>query len=156
MILPHQKIKEFCESGIIINCAEESIRENGYDLRIDKLMVLQNGNVKELETSHDEYYSLNPNSFYLALSVEELNMPDDVAALMTLRSTFARLGFLISNTVIDAGYRGKITIALHSPPYNYMLKRGERFIHLIFFKLTEKTDKPYSGKYQGGKILPNL
>lgn len=156
MILPHQALEEYCRKGFIVNCSEESIRENGYDLRIANLMVLYDDDVKELQYDEQGYYYLAPNGFYLALSVEEINMPDDVAALMTLRSTFARYGFIIPPTVIDAGYKGNITIAIHAPPRPFRLKKGERFIHLIFYKLTERTSMPYSGKYQGGKIVPNL
>jgi dCTP deaminase len=150
MILPHQDIRKLCKDGVIKNCVEDSIRENGYDIRIDKLY--EPFNLNELNAP-DQEWKLLPNTFYLAVSIEELNMPDELAALITLRSTFARKGFLISPTVVDAGYKGKLTIAFHSPPKSDTLRKGERFVHLIFFELRESTEKPYSGRYQGGKII---
>ncbi len=85
-------------------------------------------------------------------SCEEVKMPADVAGVMTLRSTFARNGFVSPPTVVDAGYKGKITIALTSF-YKAKLRKGTRVVHLVFFRLDEPTKMLYSGKYQGGKII---
>ncbi|MEW9491657.1 MAG: hypothetical protein TQ35_0005580 [Candidatus Aramenus sulfurataquae] len=85
-------------------------------------------------------------------SCEEVKMPAEVAGVMTLRSTFARNGFVSPPTVVDAGYKGKITIAL-TPFYKAKLRKGTRVVHLVFFRLDEPTKMLYSGKHQGGKIM---
>lgn len=76
-------------------------------------------------------------------------MPDNLAVLITLKSTMARNGFLAPPTVIDAGYKGKIYLAITSV-YGSSLAKEISTHHLIFLELDQKTEKVYSGKYQGG------
>mgnify|MGYP001772782442 FL=1 len=156
MILSHQSIRALL--GVVIkNYSEESVRENGYDLRLcgeKALKIKGNSFLPERPSDYEEvafsdYLEMEPLTTYLIESCEEFEMPNDLAALMTLRSTFARNGFLAPPTVIDAGYKGKIIVALTSL-YRAKLRKGVRAIHVIFFKLDEPTERPYSGKYMGG------
>ncbi len=160
MILSHQSIKEIINKGVIRNYVEESIRENGYDLRIcgEKYYEVEgNAELPEIkskikEIEFKEYSTFYPCKTYLFESCEELNMPKDLAALITLRSTLARNGFILPPTIIDAGYKGKITLALSSF-YQNKIAKGTRVAHIIFFKLDKPTEKSYNGKYQGGVII---
>ncbi|MGC9105128.1 MAG: dCTP deaminase [Thermoprotei archaeon] len=159
MILSHQSIKSLL-GKVIKNYSEESVRENGYDLRLCGDYVLKVvGNpflpsiVAEVErVPFGDELEMEPLTTYLFESCEELEMPNDLAAVMTLRSTLARNGFLIPPTVIDAGYRGKITIAL-TPTKRSSVEKGMRAIHLVFLRLDQPTEKPYSGKYLGGVMI---
>jgi dCTP deaminase len=160
VILSHQSIKEIIAKGVIRNYSEESIRENGYDLRIcgEKYYEIE-GNaelpnkkseIKEIEFK--DFAIFYPGKTYLFETCEELNMPNDLAALITLRSTLARNGFILPPTMIDAGYKGKITLALSSFYHNRIVK-GTRTAHIIFLKLDKPTEKSYNGKYQGGVVI---
>lgn len=159
MILSHQSIKKLL-GYVILNFSEENVRENGYDLRICGSFYYEIVKGAELPKKKSEIVKhefndvakLKPLHTYLFESCEEFNMPDDLAALLTLKSTMARNGFLAPPTVIDAGYRGKITVAI-TPVYESSLEKGMATHHVIFFKLDEKTEKPYNGKYQGGVII---
>ena len=146
--------------SVIKNYSEESVRENGYDLRLcgDRALKIKgSASLPERasdyeEVPFDEYLDMEPLTTYLIESCEEFAMPNDLAALMTLRSTFARNGFVAPPTVIDAGYTGKIVVALTSL-YRARVKKGTRAMHLLFFKLDEPTEKPYHGRYKGGVKL---
>lgn len=159
MILSHQSIEKLL-GQVILNYSEESVRENGYDLRIcgDRYFeVLGGSSIPERpselrEIKLQDYALFEPFKTYLFESCEELRMPNDLAALITLRSTLARNGFFLPPTIIDAGYEGKVTLAISSL-YQGKIKRGSRVAHLIFFKLDEPTKKPYNGKYKGGRII---
>ena len=145
---------------VIKNFSEESVRENGYDLRLcgeRALKIRGNASLPERASDYEEvpfhdYLDMEPLTTYLIESCEEFVMPNDLAALMTLRSTFARNGFIAPPTVIDAGYTGKIIVALTSL-YRARVKKGIRAMHLIFFKLDQPTEKPYDGRYKGGVKL---
>jgi dCTP deaminase len=84
--------------------------------------------------------------FTLGCTRESICMPNDLMAFVQLRSTWARKGFMIPPTVIDAGFNGTITLEIasfvHQP-----LPIGERFAHVIFAKLCSPS-APYDGKYQ--------
>ena len=145
---------------VIKNYSEESVRENGYDLRLcgeRALKIRGNASLPERASDYEEvpfneYLDVEPLTTYLIESCEEFAMPNDLAALMTLRSTFARNGFIAPPTVIDAGYTGKIIVALTSL-YRARVRKGIRAMHLLFFKLDEPTEKPYDGRYKGGVKL---
>ncbi len=150
--------------------AEEIVRENGVDLRIgDEIAILLN-NPEPIDPEHleevdiREYYKIvkvdegvviQPYMKILVSTFEYIKMPADVAGLVELRSTFARLGLSIPPTVVDAGFEGQITLEVHGGAFPVILRRGVRFAHIVFFKV-EGEPVPYKGKYQGqrGVTLP--
>ncbi|QKQ99117.1 dCTP deaminase [Metallosphaera tengchongensis] len=159
MIYTHQTIKKSLGT-LLLNYVEDNVKENGYDLRIcgekywrvtgnselpDKRSDLEEREFKDIAV-------LEPGNTYLFESCEEVRMPNDTIGLMTMRSTLARNGFLSPPTVIDAGYYGKITIAI-STTRGGKLRKGMGVIHLIFMKLESSTERPYQGKYQGGRLI---
>lgn len=73
-------------------------------------------------------------------------MPNDLMGFVELRSTWARSGIIIPPTIVDAGFRGNLTLEI--VPFNDdPIPYGQRFAHLIFGKLTSPSAS-YAGKYQ--------
>jgi dCTP deaminase len=105
----------------------------------------QNG--VDLVLAEAENSALRPGMFTLGRTREFIQMPNDLMAFVQLRSTWARKGFMLPPTVVDAGFHGTITLEIVSFAQNPM-PIGERFAHLIFAKLTSPSE-PYRGKYQG-------
>ena len=159
MILSHQSIRSLIDK-VLFSYDENNIRENGYDLRVcgEKYYEIVQGAelpekkvpIKEFEFKDRAY--LKAFHTYLFESCEEFRMPEDLAVLITLKSTLARNGFLAPPTVTDAGYKGKVTLAI-TAVYDSSLKKGMATHHLIFLKLDAPTQKVYNGKYQGGVLL---
>ena len=89
---------------------------------------------------------LSAGGFTLGCTKEHIWMPNDLMAFVQLRSTWARKGFMIPPTVIDAGFSGMITLEIASFAAQ-PLPIGERFAHVIFAKLCSPS-APYDGKYQ--------
>jgi dCTP deaminase len=86
--------------------------------------------------------------FALGCTREVVTMPNDLMAFVQLRSTWARRGFSLPPTVIDAGFSGQITLEIISYVEAHEVPVGQRFAHLIFAKLCSPSE-PYAGKYQG-------
>lgn len=85
--------------------------------------------------------------FYLGATREVIKMPDDLMAFVALRSTWARRGYLMPHTVVDAGFEGNLTLEIWSARYAaYPI--GLPFAHLIFARTTGPCEL-YSGKYSG-------
>jgi dCTP deaminase len=102
---------------------------------------------------HDaELTTLHNGSFTLGRTREEVTMPNDLMAFVQLRSTWARKGFMLPPTVIDAGFKGTITLEIASFAPSNALPIGQRFAHVIFAKLSTPSE-PYSGKYQGQQAI---
>jgi len=171
-MLSGEEIRKLIKSGRleITPLDDEIIRENGVDLRIgDEVAVLLNNphplNPERLdEINLSEYYKIlkinegfviQPYMKILVSTLERVKMPEDIAALVELRSTFARLGLSIPPTIIDAAFEGQITLEVHGGAFPVLLKKGIRFAHVVFMRVEGKP-VPYKGRYQGqrGVTLP--
>jgi len=171
-VLSGAEIRRLIELGLlrVEPFSDDCIRENGIDLRIgDEVAVLLNNpapldpeRLGEVDLSEyykvmkvDSAFILQPYMKVLVSTLEYVKMPEDVAGLIELRSTFARLGLSIPPTVIDAGFEGQITLEVHGGAFPVVLKRGLRFAHVVFYRV-EGEPVPYRGRYQGqrGVTLP--
>lgn len=94
-----------------------------------------------------ECQRLMAGDFTLGVTREAITMPNDLMAFVQLRSTWARRGFMIPPTVIDAGFRGSITLEIAKFGATEYVPVGQRFAHVIFAKLSTPS-APYAGKYQ--------
>jgi len=160
MILGDRDLKYYLEKGLIkiVPFSEEIIRENGVDLRIGSSFakLKRNNRVFKLgEKIEDFYETINsneiviyPHEHILMTTLEYLELPNDVMAFVNLRSTFARLGLSIPPTIVDAGFKGQLTIEVVGSEFPIKLESGQRFLHLIFARTLTPVEKPYNGKYQ--------
>ena len=89
----------------------------------------------------------NEKGFCLGVSREWIEVPDDLMAFVEIRSTWGRRGFLLPPTIVDAGFKGHLTFEILWVGDTGPRPVGERFVHLIFAKLTSPSE-PYKGKYQ--------
>ena len=108
----------------------------GYDLRI----------AEDITIPH--------NGFALASSLEHFKMPSNLLGVVHDKSTWARLGLCVQNTVIEPGWRGYLTLELtnHNPHGPLAIKAGTPICQVIFHILDQLTDKPYEGKYQDQRM----
>jgi len=92
---------------------------------------------------------LRPGAFVLASIIEKLNMPNDIMAIVHDKSTWARQGLALQNTVVEPGWRGHLTIELSNHGFNSLqIREGMPIAQLVFHKLDQPTLLPYYGKYQ--------
>ena len=84
--------------------------------------------------------------FCLASSMEEFNIPSDLGAVGHDKSTLARLGVQVFNTVLEPGWSGFLTLELvfngNDPVH---IPAGSGIMQVIFHKLAEPAW--YDGKY---------
>lgn len=100
-------------------------------------------------------FALWPSEFALASTVEHFNMPNDLLAYVKDKSTWARRGLSIKNTVIEPGWRGFLTLELHNTGKSMLrLEGGMPIAQIIFHLLDEPTEHPYEGKYQNQADQP--
>ncbi|AAL83115.1 dCTP deaminase [Pseudomonas phage vB_Pae10145-KEN51] len=59
-----------------------------------------------------DYCIIPPNSYILGHTVESFNIPDDVLAICTGKSTYARLGAIVNVTPIEPGFKGQVVIEI--------------------------------------------
>jgi dCTP deaminase len=115
----------------------------GYDLRID----LASEGVEEI--------TLAPGEFRLAAAREQFTMTNDVVGLVKDKSSWARRGLSVYNTVIEPGWVGFLTMELVNHGAEPLTIRDGDPIAQVLFQLTDKpVDRPYEGKYQNQERGP--
>jgi dCTP deaminase len=136
----------------------------GYDIRLDQDIVLM------------------PGRTILASALEKFNMPLDVVGIVHDKSTWARRGISVQNTVIEPGWMGFLTLELlYSPILNseeqehiakciayrqnprlysartidpICLIKGTPIAQVIFHKVDQTTTGYGDGKYQNQERGP--
>lgn len=82
-------------------------------------------------------------------------MPDDVVAFVHDKSTWARRGLSLFNTVIEPGWNGFLTLELvNNSNKELFISEGSPIAQIIFMRMEEAAEKPYTGKYQNQKRGP--
>ncbi len=94
-------------------------------------------------------YALLPGAFQLATTVEYFEFPNDLRGILYNKSSWARKGLSIQNTVFEPGWRGWPTIELsNNGPDTIRIAAGAPIGQMSFELLDRPTSQPYSGKYQ--------
>lgn len=92
---------------------------------------------------------LQPSSFLLASVVERLAIPANVVGIVHDKSSLARRGLAVQNTVAEPGWRGHLTLELSNHGlHEIFLPAGSAVCQVLFHLLDEATDLPYAGRYQ--------
>ena len=109
----------------------------GYDVRIKQALTLK------------------PGEFKLASTFEHFNMPSTVLGVVHDKSTWARMGIAVQNTVIEPGWRGYLTLEItnHSQETIHILE-GEPIAQILLHRTDEPVEAPYLGKYQDQESAP--
>lgn len=150
MILPAQHIRQRCEAAFgqrpMISPFHERKVEGGmsyglsiagYDIRIAQNIELW------------------PGEFALASSIEEFDMPTDLMGHVADKSTWARMGLAVQNTIIEPGWRGFLTLELTNHREDLLkIAKGMPIAQIIFHMLADPAEKPYRGKYDQQENRP--
>lgn len=85
--------------------------------------------------------------FKMASTVERFDMPSYLVGIVHDKSTLARLGLSVFNTVVEPGWKGWLTLELvyHGVRPLY-IKKGTGIAQVIFHEISDLSE--YSGKYQ--------
>ena len=103
----------------------------GYDLTLDKDIYLER------------------NAHRLCGAREYFNLPTNVMGVVHDKSSWARKGIAVQNTVLEPGWRGYLTLEVtHHGLQALRVAGGAAIAQVVFHFLDEHTEFPYNGKYQ--------
>lgn len=110
----------------------------GYDVRVE---------FDKTGETHGRW--LRPGGYMLASTIEKFKMPDNVMGFVHDKSTWARRGVALQNTVIEPGWVGYLTLELsnHSSVAVF-LERLMPIAQVVFHYIDQAVQHPYDGKYQ--------
>ncbi len=129
------------------------LSEAGYDIRIKQDINFDRQTVWIREPGLGQFWKPIYNSrFIIASAIEEFQMPDDLVGIVHDKSTWARQGISVFNTVIESGWKGFLTLEIVNHGGPIMIPAGSGIAQVIFHKTTCKS--LYSGKYQNQEDKP--
>ena len=95
---------------------------------------------------------IKPGDFFLTKTIESVNMPQNLTAAITPRSTTYRSGLMIRTGNVPPGYCGGLTFGLvNEGPVEVIIEMGARFVHIQFSEVEGKGNM-YRGQWQGGRV----
>ena len=134
--------------------------EAGYDIRIkqeirffaferEKPQVMR----YDIDGEDASFMERFDGRFVLASAIEEFDMPDDLVGIVHDKSTWARQGVSVFNTVIEPGFKGWLTleIVFHGNE-SIHIPAGSGIAQVLFHQLQDSAE--YNGKYQNQKDEP--
>ena len=144
LLMVHQKVREHGVSY--------GLGEAGYDIRLKQEVRFKPGGPGG---DHVTVGDGEPEwgRFAIASAMEEFQMPSDLVGIVHDKSTWARQGLSVFNTVIEPGWKGFLTLELvfHGSK-ELILPAGCGIAQVIFSSLAH--DAAYEGKYQNQKDDP--
>lgn len=92
---------------------------------------------------------LEPAQFVLASTIEKFCLPNDIIAVVHDKSTLARRGLSVFNTLVESGWSGWLTLELKNQgSERIVLEAGTPVAQMVFHYLDHTSEMPYRGKYQ--------
>jgi len=170
MILGVNKILKLVEEQKLVENLSKRELNNpegaGFDLRIGELYEISGKGFLGVEeratpemkllTKYEEgktiKVELKPYAYYALKTIESVNMPDNLLAIMTPRSTLFRSGVYIFGGQTPPGYKGGLTMGIYNfRDEAFELEMGSRVVHIMFFEVKGESNL-YRGQWQGGRV----
>ncbi|HEY4509397.1 MAG TPA: hypothetical protein VJC15_00190 [Candidatus Paceibacterota bacterium] len=157
------------EKQLVSNLSQRELENPegaGFDLRIGEIYEISGQGflgVTERETpgmnllaKYEEGKAtevlLKPNTYYVLKTIESVNMPESLLAIMTPRSTLFRSGVYVFGGQVPPGYAGELNMGIYNfRQENFRLEMGARVVHIMFFEVKGEGNL-YRGQWQGGRV----
>jgi deoxycytidine triphosphate deaminase len=108
--------------------------------------------LKKYEEGKANKVVIKPGDFVLTKTIETVNMPQNLTASITPRSTTYRSGLMLRTGNVPPGYSGGLTFGLYNAgPISVTIEMGARYAHIQFSEV-EGGGNMYRGQWQGGRV----
>lgn len=149
MLLKAAPIKNMAVNKIKEHGVSYGLGEAGYDIRIKQDIVFR-GNWGNTIRHHHADGTRSENYFYgafiIASAIEEFDMPPNLVGIVHDKSTWARKGLSVFNTVIEPGWKGFLTLELvYHGSEELIIPAGAGIAQVIFHEVAVPAQ--YTGKY---------
>lgn len=148
-MLLHRPIKNMLSTKERAHGVSHGLSEAGYDIRIKQEILFwqrlyPSGYHRDILI--DGKFAGN-GRFIIASAIEEFDMPDNLVGIVHDKSTWARQGLSVFNTVIEPGWQGFLTLELvYHGEGDLYIPAGAGIAQVVFSMTSDKIE--YAGKYQ--------
>jgi dCTP deaminase len=144
-------IKNMLPGKVRLHGVSHGLGEAGYDIRIKQAIDFRVPDTMPARVTVDGKHV--GQRFCIASAIEEFNMPDYLVGIVHDKSTWARRGLSVFNTVIEPGWKGFLTLELvYHGSEPLFIPAGAGIAQVIFHRLVEHVS--YEGKYQNQADKP--
>lgn len=141
-----------CKSKWKAHGTSYGLSEAGYDIRIKQDVWFTRTKRHEFCVQVDNEDPV-AGKFTLASAIEEFQMPNNLVGVVHDKSTWARRGLSVFNTVIEPGWKGFLTLELvYHGHEDLHIKKGSGIAQVLFHQISEPA--AYDGKYQNQENKP--
>ena len=168
MILSPSKLLKLVKTKKIVEGLSERELTNpegaGFDLRLGEVYEIsgsaflgethrQTPDIKTVAVyGKQKSIKIKPGDFFLVKTIEKINLPINMSAVILPRTTTFRSGLFIRTGPIQPGYSGELTFGLKNEgPITVEVEMGARFVHVLFHEI-KGTGEKYRGQWQGGRV----
>lgn len=166
---PKQLLQLVKKIKLVENLSERELTNPegaGFDLRLDEAYKISGKAflgiterhtaevklVKKFDPKKNNKLVIKPGDFYLVKTIEGVNMPENLTAHLTPRSTTYRSGLMIRGGNVPPGYCGGLMMGLvNEGPVTVTIEMGARFVHIQFSEVSGGGNM-YRGQWQGGRV----
>jgi dCTP deaminase len=149
MFLSSERIRERClngESKLISEATFETsnVRQASYDMRLGPASYVVGDEAPvQLTDEKNRYLTIAPGQFALLTTFEEVCMPEDLLAFITLRNTFKMQGLInVSGFHVDPTHKGMLVFAVNNiGPSDIRLRLHEPTFTIFFAKVDGKIEE---------------
>lgn len=140
-------IKSMRGTKVLHNGVSHGLSEVGYDIRIKQEVTFfpmdPQGRGPYVQVDGLDKWG----RFTIASAMEEFDMPHDLGGIVHDKSTWARRGLSVFNTVVESGWKGHLTLELvYHGQEKLVIPAGSGIAQVVFHRTTCKA--AYSGRYQ--------
>lgn len=156
-----QPMKDMIGHKVHEHGVSRGLGEAGYDIRIkQEIQFVQKSWTDRYVTATERNqegkvtaYRRAHGQFVLASAIEEFDMPTDLIGIVHDKSTWARQGLSVFNTVIECGWKGFLTLELvYHGNGGLIIPQGAAIAQVVFHQTKEH--QCYEGKYQNQRDEP--
>lgn len=156
MLLKLSPIEDMLDHKVKQNGVSHGLSEAGYDIRIKQDITFYPG--KWIGGQWEGPFILidgefKQGRFCLASSMERFTMPRRLVGEVKDKSSWARQGLSVFNTVIEPGWQGWLTLELHfCADQEVTIHSGSGIAQVLFYETSMAAQ--YEGKYQNAENHP--
>lgn len=139
-------IKDMVRSKQNAHGTSYGLGEAGYDIRIKQDIKFFTDSHHRMRVWTETLGVARPGRFALASAIEEFAMPANLVGIVHDKSTWARRGLSVFNTVIEPGWQGFLTLELvYHGEEELFIPAGSGIAQVVFRLCAEEAR--YHGKY---------
>jgi len=127
------------------------ISGDGY-LGVDERDTPETKSVAKYEEGKNNSFVFEPGKYYLIKTIEKVNLPVDLMAVIFPRTTLFRSGLALFNGQVAPGYCGELTFGIcNLGSSKIKIDLGARVVHITFHQVLGEGNQ-YRGQWQGGRV----